>query len=134
MDMSWTNTAQVGIWSWFNDFWQSYAPFTLKIIWNFQFRSLTPQRYYTFNSNFTYGYVIRKSRSSLNLVMVRWFFLAELCPFYFKYNMKFSASVHYLQNGITHSTQTWHVDTSKEWAGQVRIWPWFNVFWQSYAP
>jgi hypothetical protein len=28
---------QVQIWSWFDDFWQSYAPFTLKMKWNFQF-------------------------------------------------------------------------------------------------
>jgi hypothetical protein len=28
---------QVRIWSWFNDIWQSNAPFTLKIIWNLQF-------------------------------------------------------------------------------------------------
>jgi hypothetical protein len=32
MDMSLENTGQVQIWSWFNDFWQSYAPFSLKII------------------------------------------------------------------------------------------------------
>jgi hypothetical protein len=37
MDMSWENTGQVRIWSWYDDFWQSYTPFTLKIIWNFQF-------------------------------------------------------------------------------------------------
>jgi hypothetical protein len=46
--------------------------------------------------------------SNSNSVMVRWF-LAELCPFYFKNNMKFSVSAHYLTNGITHSTQTWHI-------------------------
>jgi hypothetical protein len=88
---------------------------------------------HTFNSNLTYGYVMRKYRSSSNLVMVRWF-LAELCPFHFENNMKFSVSVHYLPNGTTHSTQTWHMDTSKECAGQVQIWSWFSDFWQSYAP
>jgi hypothetical protein len=31
--------------------------------------------------------------------------LAELCPFYFENNMKFSVSVYYLPNSITHSTQ-----------------------------
>jgi hypothetical protein len=30
-------TGQVWNKSWFNNFWQSYAPFILKIIWNFQF-------------------------------------------------------------------------------------------------
>jgi hypothetical protein len=38
------------------------------------FRSLSPQRYYTFNSNLTYGYVKGMRRSSLNLVMVQWFY------------------------------------------------------------
>jgi hypothetical protein len=128
MVMSWENSGQVRIWSWFDDFWQSYAPFTLKIIWNFQFpfiitptvlhiqvklniwichekiqvkfefghglmifgrvmpllldkkyeifsfRLLSPQWYYTFNSNFTYGYVKGMRRPSLNLVIVQWFF------------------------------------------------------------
>jgi hypothetical protein len=43
MDMSWENTGQVRIWSWFDDFWQSYAPLTLKIIWNFQFPFIISQ-------------------------------------------------------------------------------------------
>jgi hypothetical protein len=72
-------------------------------------------------------------RSSSNLAMVRWF-LAELCPFHFENIMKFSVFVHYLPNGITHSTQIWHMDTSKKYAGQVRIWPWFDYFWQSNPP
>ena len=76
---------------------------------------------------------MRKYRSSSNLVMVRWF-LAELCPFYFENNMKFSVSVYYLPNSIKHSTQIWHIDTSKECAGQFQIWSWFDDFWQSYAP
>jgi hypothetical protein len=37
MDMSKECAGQVGIWSWFDDFWQSYSPFTLKMIRNFQF-------------------------------------------------------------------------------------------------
>jgi hypothetical protein len=37
MDMSWDNTGQNRIWSWFDDFWQSYALFTLKTKWNLQF-------------------------------------------------------------------------------------------------
>jgi hypothetical protein len=133
MDMSWENTGQVRIWSWFDDFWQSYAPFTLKIIRNFQFMFINSPRvqHNSFNSNLTYGYVMRKYRSSSNLVMVRWF-LAELCPFYFENNMKFSVFVHYLPNGTTHST--WHIDASKECAGQVQIWSLFNDFWQSYCP
>jgi hypothetical protein len=88
---------------------------------------------HTFNSNLTYGYVMRKYRSSSNLVMVRFFF-AELCPFYFEKYMKFSVSVHYLPNGTTHLTQTWHMDMSSDNTGQVRIWSWFDDFWQSYAP
>jgi hypothetical protein len=48
--------------------------------------------------------------------------------------MKFSVSVHYLPNGIAHSTQIWQMDMSKEFAGIVCIWSWFNDFWQSYAP
>jgi hypothetical protein len=35
--------------------------------------SLSPQRWYTFNSNLTYGYVKGLRRSNLNLVMVWWF-------------------------------------------------------------
>jgi hypothetical protein len=35
--------------------------------------------------------------------------------------MKFSVSVHYLPNGITHSTQIGHMALSKECAGQVRF-------------
>jgi hypothetical protein len=41
MDMSWENTGQVRIWGWFDDFWQSYVPFTLKIIRNYQFPFIT---------------------------------------------------------------------------------------------
>jgi hypothetical protein len=26
------------------------------------------------------------------------------------------------------------MDMSKEWAGQVPIWSWFDVYWQSYDP
>jgi hypothetical protein len=37
MDISWKNTGQLWIWLWFDDFWQSNAPFTLKMIWNIQF-------------------------------------------------------------------------------------------------
>jgi hypothetical protein len=84
-------------------------------------------------SNLAYRYVMRKYRSTWNLVMIRWF-LAELCPFYLKNNMKFSVSVHYLPNGITQSTQTWHMDMSWENTGQIWIWSWFDNFWQSYAP
>jgi hypothetical protein len=79
------------------------------------------------------GYIMRKYRSSSNLVMV-WWFKAELCPFYFENNMKFSVSVHYLSNGYTLLTQTWHMDMSWENTGHVRIWSWFDVFGQSYAP
>jgi hypothetical protein len=32
--------------------------------------------------------------------------------------------------GISHSTQIWHMDTSKECADQVRIWLWFDDSWQ----
>jgi hypothetical protein len=53
----------------------------------------------------------------------------NFCPL-----VTFSVSVHYLPNGITHLTQTWDMDASKECAGQVRIWSWFNNFWHSYAP
>jgi hypothetical protein len=100
MGMSWENTGWVSIWSWFDDFWQSYAPFTLKMIWNFSFRSLSAQRYYTFHSNLIYGYVMIKYRPSSNLVMVRWL-LAEFYPFYFINNMKFSVSAHYPQRFYT---------------------------------
>jgi hypothetical protein len=31
------------------------------------------------------------------------------------------------------STQIWHMDTSKECAGQVQIWSWFDDFLHSYA-
>jgi hypothetical protein len=62
---------------------------------------------HTFNSNLTYGYIIRIYRSSLTLVMVRWI-LTELCPL-----MKFSVSVHYLLNiQHSHSTRIWHMNTS----------------------
>jgi hypothetical protein len=76
---------------------------------------------------------MRKYRSSLNLVKV-WWFLAELCPFYFENNIKFPVSVHCLHNGTTHSIQTWHIDMSWANTGQDHIWLWFDDFWQSYAP
>jgi hypothetical protein len=79
------------------------------------------------------GYIKGMRRSNLNLVMVQWF-LAELFPFHFENNMKFSVSIYYLPNSITHSTQIWHMDMAKECAGQARIWSWFDDFWQSYAP
>jgi hypothetical protein len=72
-------------------------------------------------------------RSSSNLVKVPWF-LTELCPFHFENNMKFSVSVHYLPNSITHSTQILHMDTLKECEGQIWIGSWFHDFWQSNAP
>jgi hypothetical protein len=81
MDTSKDCAGQVWIWLWFNDFWQNYASFTMKIIWNFQF------------------------------------------PFII------SQTVFYIQLKFV-----WHLDTSKECAGQVRIWSWFDDFWQSYAP
>jgi hypothetical protein len=37
----------------------------------FSFRSLSPQWYYTVNSNLTYGYIKEMRRSSSNLVMVQ---------------------------------------------------------------
>jgi hypothetical protein len=67
------------------------------------------------------------------LVIIQWF-SAQLCPFHFENNMKFSVSVHYLPNSVTYATQIWHMDKSKECAGQVRIWPWFYDFWHSYVP
>jgi hypothetical protein len=47
--------------------------------------------------------------------------------------MKFSVSVHYLPNGITHLTQISHMDTSKKCPGQLQILSWFDDFWQSNA-
>jgi hypothetical protein len=72
-------------------------------------------------------------RSSSYLVMLRWF-LAELCPFHFENNMKFSVFVHYLSNSVTHSIKIWHMDMSKGSPGQDWICLWFDDFWQSYAP
>jgi hypothetical protein len=69
----------------------------------FSFRSLSPQWYFTFNSNLTYRYVKGMRRSSSNLVIIRWFF-AELCPLNFE-KRKFSVSVHYLPNSCTYSFQ-----------------------------
>jgi hypothetical protein len=43
MNMSYENTGQVWIWLWLNDFWQSYAPFTLKIKLNVQFPFIISQ-------------------------------------------------------------------------------------------
>jgi hypothetical protein len=40
-----------------------------------------------------------------------------------------SVSVHYLGK-----SQIWHMDTSKEYAGQVWISSWSDYLWQSYAP
>jgi hypothetical protein len=85
MDMFLECPGQVRIWSWFNDFWQSKSPFTLKIIWNLQFpiNTLSTQQYYIFNSNLTYGYVKGMGRSSWNLVKVQWFF-GSYVPFTLK--------------------------------------------------
>jgi hypothetical protein len=46
--------------------------------------------------------------------------------------MKFSVSVHYLLNSVTYSTQILPMDMSKECTVQVRIWSWFDDFWQSF--
>jgi hypothetical protein len=54
----------------------------------FSFCSLFPQQLYIFNSNLTYGYVIRMRWSTLNLVMV-WWFLTELSLLNFERNKKF---------------------------------------------
>jgi hypothetical protein len=59
--------------------------------------------------------------------MIQWF-VKELCPFSLKINKKFKVSVHYVPYSCTHSTQTWHIDTSMGCAGQVRIWSWLNDF------
>jgi hypothetical protein len=138
MDTSKKCTEQVQIWSWFDDFWQSHTLFTLKIIWHFQF----PFIIYPSCTNqlkFEIWICQKIRRSSSNFLMVQWF-LAELCPFHFKNNMNFSVSVHFLPNCITHSTQCFrgitlfsdfqisHMDTSKECAGQIRIWSWFLWF------
>jgi hypothetical protein len=58
-----------------------------------------------------HGYLKGMRRPSSNLVIVQWFF-EEWCPFHFENIMKFSVFVHYLPNGITHSTQIWHIETS----------------------
>jgi hypothetical protein len=58
----------------------------------FSFRSLSPQRYYTFNSNLTYGYDKAMRRSSSNLVMVPWFFLQKYASFHFE-KRKFSICI-----------------------------------------
>jgi hypothetical protein len=42
--------------------------------------------------------------------------------------LEITDSVHYLSSGTTHSTQIWHMDTSKECTGQVQILSWFNDF------
>jgi hypothetical protein len=88
MDMSWENTDQAQILSWLDDFWQIYAPYTLKVIWNFQFPFIISPTVLHIQLKIPYGYVKGMSRSSLNLVMVQWF-LAELCPFHFENNMHF---------------------------------------------
>jgi hypothetical protein len=88
-----SRTGQVWIWSWFDYFGRVMPLLLWKWYEIFIFRSLSPQRYCTFNSNLTNGYVIWIKSS--NLVMVRWF-LAQLCPFYLENNMKFSVPVHYL--------------------------------------
>jgi hypothetical protein len=43
MDMLKEYAGQIQIWSWFHDFWQSYAAFTLKKKEIFSFRSLSPK-------------------------------------------------------------------------------------------
>jgi hypothetical protein len=60
--------------------------------------------------------------------MIQWF-LTKLCPL-----GKFSVSIHYHPNSITHSTQIEHIDMSKNWTHQVWIWSLVDDFWQSYAP
>jgi hypothetical protein len=80
----------------------------------------------------SYRFAKQMRRSSSNLVMV-WWFLAELCPFHFENNMKFSDYVHYLPKSVSNSTQICHVDLPNKCAGQVRIWLWFDDFRQSYV-
>jgi hypothetical protein len=128
MDMSWENTGQVRIWSWFDDFLQSYAPFTLKIIWNFQFHSLSAQGQHI-QLKFDIWICQQKIQVKFEFGHGSMIF-GRLCPFYFENNLKFSVSVHYLPNGTTHSTQIWHMDMSSENTGQVQIWSWFDDFWQ----
>jgi hypothetical protein len=78
MDTSKKCVGQVRIWSWFNDFWQSYVPFTLKIIWNFQFRFIISYRVLHIQLKIDDGHMV-KIECCHGLM-----FLAELCPFNFE--------------------------------------------------
>jgi hypothetical protein len=100
MDMSWENTVHVRIWSWFDDFWQSYAPFTLKIIWNFQFPFIISLTVQHIQLKLDIWICFWNAQAKFEFVMVQWF-LAELCPFHFENNMKFTVSVHYVPNSVT---------------------------------
>jgi hypothetical protein len=93
----------------------------------FSFHLLSPQRYYISTQiehmdmarnaqvKFEFGHgsifqsyaplTLRNAQIKLELSQGLIVFLAELCPFPFENNKKFPVSVHYVSNGITHSTQ-----------------------------
>jgi hypothetical protein len=110
-------------------FWQSYAPFTLKMIWNFQFPFIiSPNVQYI---PLKLDIWMRQMNAQ---VKFKFGHGSMIFGFHFESNMKFSVYVYYLPNSTTYSTQIWHMDMFLECPGQVRIWSWFNVFWQSKAP
>jgi hypothetical protein len=131
--MSWENTGQAQISSQFDYFWQSYAPFTLKNNMKFQFPFIISPAVQHIQLKLDIWIRQRNAQAKLKFDHGSRFF-AELRPFQFENNMKFSVSFHYLPNSITHSTQIWHMDMSIECAGHDWIWSWFNDFWQSNAP
>jgi hypothetical protein len=94
------------------------------------FRSLSPQQLYTFNSNLRYGYVISGQVWIWPCFEEFW---QSYTPFTLKIIWHFQFPFIISPNSCTHSTQIWHMDTLKEYAGQVRIWSWFDDFWQIYA-
>jgi hypothetical protein len=87
IDISWENTGQVRIWSWSDDFWQSYAHW-----WNFQFPFIIFPMLYTFNLNFTYRCMLGISSSNSNLVVVQFWTKSSLLNVGKIFNFQFQHS------------------------------------------
>jgi hypothetical protein len=113
----------------FNDFWQRYAPLTLKIIRNFSFPYVIfPTAVHMFNSNWR----MDSSKKFAGQVRI-WSLFDDFCQSYAPWTFKLMRNVSF-PNSCTQSTQIWHMDTLKECEGQNRIWSFFDDLCQSYAP
>jgi hypothetical protein len=116
MDTIRNYAGQVRIWSWFDDFWQTYICIPLEE--NFSFHSLN---FFFFGCRYDWNcickYFVGMHRSNLNLVMVRWFF-DRVIPFGEIFSFR---TLSFLWIYVWCWDCIYCVNTSFECAGQVYI-------------